>query len=101
MEDNAPAHICQVDMVAATKCSFEVLPHPLYSADLAPLDFYLFPNLKTNLHGKSFGSNEDVLDAVDEYLGDQEDGFYSEGISKLEIAHWRKCIKAKGDYSEK
>ena len=39
--------------------------------------------------------------AVDEYLGDQEEGFLNfEGISKLE-QRWRKCIQAKGDYSEK
>ena len=36
----------------------------------------------------------------DEYLGDQEEGFSFEVISKLE-QHWRKCFKAKGDYTEK
>ena len=53
--------------------------------------------MKTNLHGKNFGG---VIDTVDEYLGDQEEGFYFEGISKLE-QRWRKCIEAKGDYIEK
>ena len=46
--------------------------------------FYLFPNLKTNLHGRKFGSNEGIIDAVDEYLGEQEEGFYFEMIGKLE-----------------
>ena len=35
-------------------------------------------------------SNKGVIDAVDEYLGDEEEGFYFEGISKLE-QRWRKC----------
>ena len=35
-----------------------------------------------------------------EYFGDQEEGFYFEGISKLE-QRWRKSIEAKGDYIEK
>ena len=48
LQDNATAHTSQVAMAVATKCSFKVLPHPLSSPDLAPLDFYLFPNLKTN-----------------------------------------------------
>ena len=52
-------------MAAATKCSFKGLPHPLFSPDLAPLDFCLFPNLKTNLSGRNFGSNEGIIDAVD------------------------------------
>ena len=33
-----------------------------------------------------------IIDAVDEYLEDQEEGFYFEGISKLE-ERWRKCIE--------
>ena len=56
----------------------------------------MFPSLKTNLCGRNFGSNKGIID-VDEYLGDKEEGFYFEGISKLE-QHWRKCIKAKGAY---
>ena len=77
-----------------------VLPHPPYSSDLVPSDFCLFPNLKTNLRGRNFGSNEGVIDAVNEYLGDLEEGFYFEQISKLE-QRWRKCIEAKGDDIEK
>ena len=100
LQDNAPAHTSQVAMAAATECGFEVLPHPPYSPDLAPSDFYLFPKLKTNLRGRNFGSNEGVIDAVNEYLGDQDEDFYFEGISKLE-QRWRKCIKMKGDYIEK
>ena len=100
LQDNASFHTSQVAMAAETKCSLEVLPHPPYSPDLAPPYFSLFPNMKTNLHCRNFGSNEGVIDAVDEYLGDREEGFYFERISKLE-QRWRKCIEAKGDYIEK
>jgi hypothetical protein len=31
-----------------------VVPHPLYSPDLAPCDFFLFPRLKSTLKGKRF-----------------------------------------------
>ena len=60
-------------MVAATKCSFEVLPHPLYSLDLEPSDLYLILNLTINLRGRNFGSNEGVIDVFDEYFVDQEE----------------------------
>ena len=63
-------------MAAMTKCSFKVFPHPTHPPDLAPLDFYLFQNLKTNLCGRNFGSNEGVIDALDEYLADQDEGLY-------------------------
>ena len=52
------------------------LPHPLHAPDLAISDFYLFPNLKTNLCGRIFENGEGVIDAVEEFLGDQEEGFY-------------------------
>ena len=79
LPDNAPVHNSQVAMAAATKCSFKDGPHPPYSPELAPLDFYLFPNLKTNLCGRNFESNEGITNAVDEYLGDQEEEFYLNG----------------------
>ena len=60
LQDNAPAHKSQVAMTAATECGFKVLPHPPYSPGMAPSDFYLFPKLKSNLHGAQFGSEEGV-----------------------------------------
>ena len=75
-------------------------PHPPFSPDMAPSDFCLFPKLKSNLRGTQFGSNEGVIEAVNENLGDQEKDFYLEGISKLE-QRWTKCIALKGDYIEK
>ena len=56
--------------------------------------------LKTNLPGRNFGSNEGVIVAVNEYLGDQDEDFYFKGISKLE-QRWTKWIMLKGDYFEK
>jgi len=39
---------------------FQLVPHPLYSSDLAPSDYYLFPNMKKWLAGR-FYSNEKVI----------------------------------------
>ena len=38
----APPHTCQVAVATDTKCSFKVLPDPLYYPDLAHSGFYLF-----------------------------------------------------------
>ena len=40
--------------------------------------------MKSNLRGTQYGSNEGVIEAVNEYLADQETAFYLEGIRKLE-----------------
>ena len=82
--------------LTATECGFEILPHLLYSPDMAPSDFYLLKKLKYHLRGTQHGSNDGVIEAVNEYFGDQEKAFYFEGISKLE-QRWAKCIALKGD----
>ena len=82
LQDNAPAHTSQVAMGC---CDWMRLRSPSSSpifSRFSPSDFYLFPKLKTNLRGRNFRSNEGVIDAVNEYLGDQDEDFYFEGISK-------------------
>ena len=83
LQDDGPAPMSQIAMTVATDCGFEILPHAPYSPDMALSDFYLFPKLKSHLRGTQFGSNEGVIEAVNEYLGDQEKAYF-EGIRKLE-----------------
>jgi histone-lysine N-methyltransferase SETMAR len=44
---------------------FEVKKHLAYSYDLAPSDYYLFPNLKKHLVGRKFSSIEEATLAMD------------------------------------
>ena len=53
---NAAAHMSHVALLAATEFGFEILPHPSYSPDVAPSDFYLFQNLKFHLRGTQYAS---------------------------------------------
>ena len=54
-------------MHGLTLCSFlakfniTCVPHPPYSTDLAPCDFYLFPSLKAKLRGIHFETSEAVV----------------------------------------
>jgi hypothetical protein len=43
-------------------------PHPPYSPDLAPSDFFLFRDAKRQLSGCSFDDPDDLLTAVQEIL---------------------------------
>ena len=101
MQDNALAQTSHVAVTAVTEYGFEIFPHPPppYSRDKAPSDFCLFPKLKFHIRGTQYGSNEGIIGAVNEYLGDQEKVFYYEGIIKLE-QRWAKCFALKGDYIE-
>jgi len=58
--DNAPAHTALSFREFLAKKNIPVLPHPPYSPDLAPCDFYLFPKLKSKLQGHHFGTMENI-----------------------------------------
>ena len=77
----------------------QILPHPPYSPDLAPCDFWLFPRIKRYLKGRNFSSNSEVEGALRNVIGDIEENEF-----KLAIQAWfkrmNKCIQAKGCYFE-
>ncbi|XP_066302907.1 histone-lysine N-methyltransferase SETMAR-like [Branchiostoma lanceolatum] len=100
LQGNAPVHTAQVLVAAATQCGFELLPHPPYSPDLAPSDFYLFPKLKSHLRGHRFETDDDVIHAVEAYLEAQDATYFQQGVAMLEH-RWTKDIEVRGDYVEK
>jgi transposase len=56
--DNAPAHASLLIRIYLVKHQTSVVPHPPYSPELAPVDFFLFPKLKTTLKGRRFQTIE-------------------------------------------
>ncbi|XP_026314672.1 histone-lysine N-methyltransferase SETMAR-like [Hyposmocoma kahamanoa] len=99
-QDNARVHTSVQSMAEIHQCGFELLPHPPYSPDLAPSDFYLFPKLKKFLGGKHFHTNEEVVAAVDAYFEELEEDFFKTGIEALP-GRWKKCFELGGEYVEK
>ncbi|XP_053949369.1 histone-lysine N-methyltransferase SETMAR-like [Anastrepha ludens] len=77
----------------------ELLPHPPYSPDLAPSDYWLFKNLKRWLQGQRFRSNEEVEWEADAYFEGLSIDHFSKGIKMLED-RWEKCIAPEGTYVE-
>lgn len=80
--------------------SWEVLPHPAYSTDLVPSDFYPFRLIKDALLVKRFGNTEDVKEVVQNRLRDQSKEFFTKELGKLQ-ERWDKYIHVEGDYDSK
>ena len=78
-------------MDAVERNGYEIIPHPAYSLDLAPSYFFLFPNLKKDIRGCHFRSDEEVVMA---------DDFSISGLMALEL-RWSRCITLEGKYIEK
>ena len=87
-------------MDAVERNWYELIPHPAYSPDLAPSDFFLLPNLKKDISGLHFQSDEEVVTAVEEWVNGKDPDFFSSGLMALEHC-WSKCIKLEGKYVEK
>lgn len=96
-QDNAPCHKSIATMAKMHELGFELLPHPPYSPDLAPSDFYLFADLKKMLAGKKYGSNEEVIAETEAYFESKDKPFYKRGIEMLE-RRWTDCITLEGNY---
>ena len=73
----------------------KTVPHPPYSPDLAPCDFWLFPKLR----GYRYETIVEMKDAVTKVIDTltQED-FH--GAFQMLLERSNKCIAAGGDYFE-
>ena len=63
---------------------FELVDHPPYSPDLAPSDYFLFPNIKKHLAGKQYRTDDEVISAVEDFFEDQDESFFTTGIQVLQ-----------------
>ena len=98
--DNAPAHSSKAVRSQLREFRWETLAHPPYSPDLAPSDFFLFPNLKGHLKGTRFQSLDEAKKQVITWCQRQPREFYKDGLYRW-IHRLRKCIDVNGAYVEK
>jgi histone-lysine N-methyltransferase SETMAR len=66
--DNATAHVCKFTNDYLTTSTMERLPHPPYSPDISPCDFFLFGYLKHLLAGKSFSDGGALKEHIESLL---------------------------------
>ncbi len=77
-----------------TKMGIKTVPHPPYSQDLAPCDFWLFPKLR----GCRYETIEDMKEAVTKIIDTFTlEDFY--GVFQKLLERY-KCIAVGGDYFE-
>jgi len=99
LHDNAPSHNATIVKQFLAQQKVTVLDHPLYSPDLAPADYFLFPKVKSHLKGRPFDSISDIQKAVTSTLNTiAKDDFYK-GIQKL-YDRANLCVQLEGMYVE-
>ena len=73
----------------------KTVPHRLYSPDLAPCDFWLFPKLK----GCRYETIEEIKEAVMKVIDTLTLEDFHGAFQRL-LEWYNKCIAAGGDYFE-
>jgi hypothetical protein len=97
--DNAPAHTAHFIQVFLASHGIPVVQQLPYSPDMAPCDFWLFPQSKTVLKGKRF---EDI-DAIQKNAKRRLHTFPKDSFKKrfLQWQHrWNQCVSSQGEYVE-
>lgn len=77
----------------------KLLPHPPYSPDLAPCDFFLFPKIKKMLAGKKYNKIEHLSRAVQAVVNSISQEEYYKSFESWQ-RRLQRCIDVEGEYFE-
>ena len=86
--DNAPSH-----------ASLLIRSYLANSLDLAPADFFVFPQIKTTLKGCRFQTIEEIKGNVIKELCSITESVFQEAFQQWK-KRWERCITSRGDYFE-
>ena len=95
--DNARPHIAGITIEKLKQFGWEVLPHPPYSPDIAPSDYYLFRSLQNFLNGKKFHNEEALKSNISNFFQSKPKEFYKRGINALP-KRWTEVVEKDGLY---
>ncbi|PNF37365.1 hypothetical protein B7P43_G17725, partial [Cryptotermes secundus] len=81
------------------KNKMAVVPHPLYSRDLAPCNFFLFPKMKIKLKGRRFDTVEEIQEETQMVPNTLPKKDFKDASEKWQ-KRWDQCMRSQGDYFE-
>jgi transposase len=90
--DNALCHAALNIREFLAKHSIPMVPHPPYSPDLAPRNFFLFPRLKSTLKGKQFQDVVEIQLNMTRQLQAIPKQAYQTCVEKWKD-YWNRCIR--------
>jgi len=70
---------------------WDVLPHPPYSPDIAPSDYWLFRKMQ------QITSFAEIENWLQNWIASKDESFFRDGIRKLP-ERWKKVVGSDGQY---
>ena len=89
--DNARSRVAKPVKTYLETFKKEVLPHPPYSPDIAPSDYYLFRSMAHGLADQQFLSHEDIEKWLGAWIASKDEHFYRNSIRALP-ERWAKNV---------
>ncbi len=99
LDDNAPVHTSDETMTFHRQVKCTRGPHPPYSPDLAPCDFFLFPKMKRKLRGRHFPNLDVLRTEVETILDSFTEDDFKYCFHQLQ-ERWIRCLECQGNYFE-
>ncbi len=97
--DNASPHTAHDTVAFLTENQMTTMPHPPYSPDLAPADYFLFGRVKSQIRGHRHRNIDDMQTAVFRALRQIPQQEFHDAMNILPL-RWMKCIQQGGAYFE-
>ena len=99
-QDNASSHTSAQTRDFLRTDNIELMGHPAYSPDLAPNDFFLFPDIKNKLQDQRFSTPEEAFNAFKMHVLETPQSEWKKCFENW-FKRMRKCIDLHGEYFEK
>ena len=95
--DNARPHKAKSTIQFCVENKFNIMPHPPYSPDLAPSDFFLFGYLKEKCKGCRFETVDELIEFITEIFSEINSDVLWSVFNEWE-QRLNRCIQVKGNY---
>ena len=97
--DNAPAHASLLIREFLAKQDTIVVLQSPYSPDLAPADFFLFPELKFTFNGRRFQTIEEIKENSLQDIRAIPQNTFQDAFQNWK-KRWERCINSRREYFE-
>lgn len=99
LHDGAPAHRAIETVRYLNYHQIPIMPHPGYSPDLSPPDFWLFARIKKEVRGTRFRTIAALQARIDQVIGGITQAEFTQAMENYPD-RLRRCIAAQGEYFE-
>ncbi len=100
LQDNAPTHKARCVQHWLAEKHIPLLPHPGYSPDLTPLDFWFFSRVKKTVKGIRYYSAQELMNAVDIAIRGIPAAEFDQAFARI-VPRLRQCVAEQGSYFER